>query len=407
MAVFSGSLSGGIPAMPSKSMSHRALICAALCSGTSRINNFALSQDISATLSCIEALGAEAEILDNSVIIHSMAKAVSQAILPCGESGTTYRLLYPVVPLIAQRAEFSIAPSLARRPMEPVISLLQSKGINADKLSVSGRYSHGDFHIPGNISSQFISGLIFALSLLEGESRIIPTTPMQSRGYIEMTRSCVHAFGGSTAWNGDILTVHPAKFTPADITVPGDYSHAAMLFAAGAMYGEITVTGLAPDPLQRDSAIIDLLSRMGAKITVNQNSVTASCGPLTGIDIDASDTPDIVPAIAAAACAARGQTRIYNASRLRLKESDRIAAIVQELNKLGADITETADGFVIRGGKRLYSCRCSAHNDHRIAMMLAVMGGMCGGIELDNTGCIAKSAPRFLQEFQSLGGNIS
>lgn len=407
MAVFSGILSGAVSAMPSKSMSHRALLAASLCNGKSRINNFALSQDIGATLGCIQSLGAKAELEENSLNIRGISQHLPHALLNCGESGTTYRLLYPVAPLIAERAEFSIAPSLARRPMEPIISLLQSKGVKADTHSVSGIYSHGDFYIAGDVSSQFISGLIFALSLLDGESRIIPTTPIQSAGYIEMTRSCMHHFGGSTAWDEDTLIVRPAEFFPAAYTIPGDYSHAAMLLAAGAVYGQVTVTSLEPDPLQRDSSILDILARMGAKVETGADFVTVSQGALMGTDVDAAHIPDIVPAIALAACAARGETRIYNASRLRLKESDRIAAIVQELGRLGADITEKPDGFVIRGGKKLHSGRCHSHNDHRIAMMLITMGGMCGGIELDDTGCIAKSAPQFLSEFTSLGGRIS
>ena len=407
MAIFSGSLSGTVPAMPSKSMSHRALISASLCSGISHINNFALSEDVSATLRCVEALGAKAGLGKNAVDIRGISAPVSHPILPCAESGTTYRLLYPVAPIIAERAEFSLAPSLERRPMEPLISLLQSKGVKADKYSTSGKFSHGDFHIAGDVSSQFISGLIFALSLLDGQSRIILTTPLQSAGYIQMTRSCLHAFGGNTTWEDDALIVRPAEFRSTEFTIPGDYSHAAMMLAAGAVYGQVTVTGLAPDPLQKDSEILHILSRMGAKVEVGPNSVTVSEGALTGTDVDASHIPDIVPAIAAAACAARGETRIFNASRLRLKESDRIAAIVQELSRLGADIAEKPDGFVIRGGKKLHSARCCSHNDHRIAMMLMTIGGMCGGIELDNTNCIAKSAPQFLREFTSLGGNIS
>ncbi|MBQ6704005.1 MAG: 3-phosphoshikimate 1-carboxyvinyltransferase [Clostridia bacterium] len=407
MAVFYGSLSGTVSAMPSKSMSHRAIISASLCSGVSRINNFALSEDITATLHCVEALGAKTTLSENAIDIQGITAPISHALLPCGESGTTYRLLYPVASLIAEQAEFSLAPSLERRPMEPLISLLQSKGVKAAKRSVSGKYSHGDFYIAGNISSQFISGLIYALSMLDGESRIIPTTPVQSAGYIEMTRSCIHHFGGSTQWDDGTLIVRPAEFRPAEFTIPGDYSHAAMLLAAGAVYGRVTVTGLSPDPYQRDSAILDILSRMGANVKILSDSVTVCEGALIGTDVDASDTPDIVPAIAVAACAARGETRIFNASRLRLKESDRIAAIVQELSRLGADISETADGFIIHGGKKLRSARCCSHNDHRIAMMLMCMGGMCGGIELTDTSCIAKSAPQFLSEFTSLGGSIS
>ncbi|MBR5291369.1 MAG: 3-phosphoshikimate 1-carboxyvinyltransferase [Clostridia bacterium] len=407
MAIFGGSLSGTVPAMPSKSISHRALISASLCSGISHISSFSLSGDTRATLRCIRALGANAEPEGSSLTIQGISRPVSYALLNCGESGTTYRLLYPVAPLIADRAEFSLAPSLARRPMEPLISLLRHKGVRADMHSVSGRYSHGDFHIAGDVSSQFISGLIFALSLLEGESRIIPTTPIQSAGYIQMTRGCLSRFGGNTAWDDGTIIVRPSMLLPADFAIPGDHSHAAMLLAAGAVYGEVTVTGLAPDPTQRDSEISDILSRMGAKVKIGADSVTVSQGALTGTDVDASHIPDIVPAIAAAACAASGKTRIYNASRLRLKESDRIAAIVQELSRLGADIKETPDGFIIRGGKKLRGCSCLTHNDHRIAMMLITMGGMCGGIEPDNTDCIAKSAPQFLSEFTSLGGSIS
>lgn len=407
MAVFSGSLCGTVSAMPSKSMSHRALICASLCSGISRISNFALSEDTQATLGCMQALGANAELNGNTLAVRGICHSVPHALLHCHESGTTYRLLYPMAPLIAERAEFSLAPSLRRRPMEPIISLLRSKGVKADMLSVSGRFSHGDFHIAGDVSSQFISGLIFALSLLEDESRIIPTTPIQSAGYIEMTRSCLSHFGGNTVWDDGTLIVRPAEFHPADFIIPGDYSHAAMLLAAGAVYGKVTVTGLGSDTLQRDSEILDILSRMGANVQMDANSVTVLQGDLTGTEVDASHIPDIVPAIAAAACAARGETRIFNASRLRLKESDRIAAIVQELSRLGADIKETPDGFIIRGGKKLRGCSCLTHNDHRIAMMLITMGGMCGGIEPDNTDCIAKSAPQFLSEFTSLGGSIS
>lgn len=407
MPVFSGSLSGSIPAMPSKSMSHRALIAAALCDGSSSIHNISLSQDVSATLRCIQSLGAEYSLSGDSITVRGNTSALPHAVLNCGESGATYRMLYPVAPLIVKKAEFVIAPSLMSRPMLPLISLLQSRGVTADRLSVSGSYSHGDFPIPGDVSSQFISGLIFALSLLEGESRIILTTPLQSAGYVEMTRSVLHAFGGNTLWQDDCLMVRPAALRPAGLAIPGDYSHAAMFLAAGAVYGSVMVSGLRPDPLQGDMAVLDILSRMGAHVSADADSVTVSCASLSGVDVDAADCPDIVPALAVAACAARGSTRIFNASRLRLKESDRIAAIAGELGRLGADITETADGLIIHGGKKLHSAHCLTHNDHRITMMLCMAGGMCGGIELDDAGCVAKSAPQFFQEFTALGGSIS
>lgn len=407
MPVFSGILSGSIPAMPSKSMSHRALIAATICHGSSSIHNIALSQDVSATLRCIQSLGAECRLSGDSLTICGNTSALPHALLDCGESGATYRMLYPVAPLIAKRADFVIAPSLMSRPILPLVSLLQSRGVMADRLTVSGSYSHGDFPIPGDISSQFISGLIFALSLLEGKSRIILTTPLQSAGYVEMTRSVLHTFGGNTLWQDDCLLVHPSTLHSAGLTIPGDYSHAAMFLAAGAVYGSVTVSGLGPDPLQRDMAVLDILSRMGAHVSADADSVTVSCASLSGVDVDAADCPDIVPALAVAACAARGKTRISNASRLRLKESDRIAAIAGELGRLGANVTETADGLIIHGGKKLHSAHCLTHNDHRIAMMLCIAGGMCGGTELDDASCVAKSAPQFFQEFTALGGSIS
>lgn len=406
MSVFSGSLSGSIAAMPSKSMSHRAIIAASLCSGVSTIQGISLSQDVAATLRCVKGLGAEAT-LSGDILSIKGGGHVPHALLDCGESGSTYRMLYPVAPLVAERAEFLLAPSLESRPIMPLVSLLQSHGVKGDKHSVSGRYSHGDFLIPGDISSQFISGLIFALSLLDGESRIIPTTPVQSAGYVEMTRNCLHAFGGNTCWQDEALLVRPAALHPALMTIPGDYSHAAMFLAAGAIYGSVTVTGLMPDPTQRDMAMLEVLARMGAGVSRDESSVTVTCAPLNGVEVDGADCPDMLPALAAAACTARGKTRIFNAARLRLKESDRLSAMAAELGRLGADITETRDGLIINGGRKLHGCRCLSHNDHRIAMMLCIMGGICGGIELDELGCIAKSAPRFSEEFMALGGKIS
>lgn len=406
MAVFSGILSGSVPAMPSKSMSHRAVISAALAHGESTVSNILLSDDISATAKCVQALGAQVDFVSDTLRIKGITGRRSQAILHCGESGSTYRMLYPAAPLIADNAEFILSPSLARRPMQPIMELLKSHGVDARASSLSGRYSPGSFSIPGNISSQFISGLIFALSMLHEESRIIPTTEIQGSGYIEMTRACIHFFGGDTAWKDGAIIVRPANLHGANISIPGDFTHAAMYLAAGAVYGNVTVTGLALNTLQGDAVILDILSRMGAAVEVSDSSVSVSNGHLIGTEVDAGDTPDIIPAVAVVACAARGETRVFNASRLRLKESDRIAAIVSELSRLGADIRETEDGFIIRGGKRLCSGSCSAHNDHRIAMMLSVMGGLCGGVEIDSPHCVSKSAPRFFDEFTTLGGKI-
>ena len=264
-----------------------------------------------------------------------------------------------------------------------------------------------DFGIP------LLSGLVpiltlLALSLLEGESRIWLTTPLQSKSYVELTRASLSAFGGESQWMGqDTILVKPRRLKAADVTVEGDYTHASLFLAAGAVYGPVTVTGLDPGSIQGDRAMFSILDRMGARVDMGGGSVTVSPGRLRGIDVDVSDTPDLAPAIALAALAAEGSTVVKNGGRLRFKECDRISAIATELKRLGADIDEAPDGFTIRGGGKLHSAACLCHNDHRIAMLLIMAAGLCGGIELNGAECVSKSAPGFFDEYRQLGGSIA
>lgn len=411
MMRFCGRLAGSVAAIPSKSMAHRYMICAALAQGKSVIRGLpeeaALPEDLSATLGCVRAMGARAEFRGGALEITGADSYPGLLRLDCRDSGTTYRLLYPVAPLIADKAEFALSPSLRKRPMGPVISLLKSRGAAADMTGVSGRFCPGDFPIRGDVSSQYISGLLLALTLLDGESRVLLASPLQSKSYVELTRSALSAFGGETLWEGgDTILVKPRRLRAADVAVEGDYTHASLFFAAGAVYGPVTVTGLNPDSMQGDRAMLDILRRMGAGVCIRGGGVTVSPGRLRGVETDVSDTPDLAPAIALAALAAKGRTAVRNGARLRFKECDRISAIAAELKRLGADISGTPDGFEIEGGRVLHDAECLCHNDHRVAMLLIMAAGLCGGIELEGAECVKKSAPGFFDEYMRLGGRI-
>ncbi|MFZ5974241.1 MAG: 3-phosphoshikimate 1-carboxyvinyltransferase, partial [Bacillota bacterium] len=274
-------------------------------------------------------------------------------------------------------------------------------------LTVSGRLSPGTYEMPGNVSSQFLTGLLFALPVLNGDSRIRLSSPLESGGYVEMTRAMQARFGVHSAFS-DAFTLHipgNQRYTPCAVRVEGDYSHAAFFLVAGAIGGNITLAGLSADTTQGDRAIIDILRRMGADVREDENGVHVCGQSLRGTEIDASQIPDLVPVLSVAACAAKGETRIYNAARLRFKECDRLSAVAQELSALGADISESADALHIRGTGALKGGSCKSHGDHRMAMSLAVASSICTEeVVLDGWECVSKSAAAFWEEFRQLGG---
>lgn len=407
----SGGLAGRVMAQPSKSMAHRALICAALAGGESRIENVSRSADMEATMRCIRALGmADMAFEGNAVCIRpGQREPGGRALLDCGESGSTLRFFMPIAPLFCAAAEFTGAGRLMERPQEPMRSLLSQKGASWNGMTVSGQYAPGTFALAGDVSSQFISGLLFALPLLDGDSEIVLTTPLESAAYVDMTLAALGAFGVKAGFAGERVLRVPGgqKYQPRQFTVEGDYSHAAFFAVAGATgRGPVSIAGLAADSLQGDRAIFSILEEMGAKVEWSGGEVTVYPSALHGVDMDVRQTPDLVPALAVAACAAQGETRISGAARLRIKESDRLAAMRLELSALGADICETEDGLRISGGKPLRGGRVNAHGDHRIAMAMAIAAVQAQGaaIEIGGASSVAKSAPQFWEEFRVLGG---
>lgn len=407
------SLSGTISAIPSKSHVHRLLICAALADVPSRIRLEGSSADIEATISCMSALGASVERRNNELNVTPIyTSSAEDAVLDCGESGSTLRFLLPVTAALGKTVRFIGKGRLPERPLEPLLSQLREHEsiISGEHIpfAMSGSLSGGHFTLPGDVSSQYITGLMLALPLAGG-GEIEITTPLQSGGYVDMTISVMKQFGIEITKNDNIYTIPDTSYlSPGVLDVQGDWSNAAPWLCAGAINGSISVTGLTFDDMQADSAVLDILRRFGADISTENGVVTASHRPLHGITIDAGAIPDLIPPLSVVAAAADGETNIVNAARLRLKESDRLSAICANLSALGADVTESPDSITIRGGRRLSGTSLCGCNDHRIVMSAAIASLITDGtITVSDSEAISKSYPGFFDDFKYLGGSVN
>ncbi len=404
---------GTLRAFPSKSEAHRYLICAALADAPAHVLCDATNDDIDATIDCLCALGANITRTESGFYVTPIAHAPACATLDARQSGSTLRFLLPVIATLGTHAHIHRRGSLSTRPLSPLRELLEQNGAcitqheNGD-LEISGKLCGSDFAIAANISSQYLSGLLFALVLLD-----LPTDrnlhligQIESRPYLDMTLSALAAFGICVTEQDGVLTI-PARsrFTsPGTLTVGGDWSGAAAFACMGAVGNSpITITGLDPHSLQGDRAVLSLLCQMGADVQIGTDAVTVSPAPLHGIDVDATDIPDLVPVLAATAALAKGTTRIYGAARLRLKESDRLATTTALLRTLGADITQTEDGLIIVGKPALAGGAVDTFDDHRIAMTAAVASLGCQApVIIDGAQAVAKSYPTFWEQFSAL-----
>ncbi len=376
-------ISGIIPAIPSKSMAHRLLICAALADTPTKVACQGTSKDIDATRACLAAIK-------------------TGEILPCGESGSTLRFLLPVAAALGLDASFKMEGRLPQRPLAPLDAQLTAHGAQLsrpapDILRCTGKLQPGAYTLPGNVSSQYISGLLFALPLLDGLSTLTVTGQIESAPYIEMTLDALKQFGVQVKKEQNVFHIPSCKYqSPGSAAVEGDWSNAAFWLCAGALSGPVTVTGLDMDSLQGDKAILDLLKRFGAVV----DGSAVSPGNLHGIDIDAAAIPDLVPVLSIVAAAAEGTTRIYNAGRLRLKESDRIETVCNLLRALGGKVEERPDGMVIQGGS-LTGGTVDSCNDHRIAMAAAVASVLCP-VTVTGAEAVEKSYPRFWEDLTTM-----
>lgn len=408
-------LHGEITAISSKSDAHRLLIAACLSDNGGIVVTNCLSNDILATVSCLRSLGSKIDIQtqsDNiSEISVSPVNAPKHPVLDCNESGTTARFLLPIAASLCDKVTLTGKGKLPTRPFMPLVSQMQANGCDFSSstlpLTVTNRLKSGEFVLDGDVSSQFISGLLFALPLLKGDSSIKINGTLQSRGYVDMTIDSLSRFGVniSTVGDGFLVSAYNHYHAPPRVTAQGDWSNSAFWLCAGAIGDKVTVTGISELSLQKDREIAGILARFGAKITQNSSEVTVVQKSLTATRIDAGEIPDLVPVLAAVAAVSSGTTIIHNAKRLKYKESDRLFTTSTALNALGADITVTEDSLIINGKKSLVGGVCDSFNDHRIAMAAAVASCVCEGeVILTNADAVNKSYPNFFGDFNSLGG---
>lgn len=394
--------SGSIEGIASKSFAHRALICACLAKGKSEIRINTSSADIEATIDCLRSLGAGIEKNGVTYTVTPIGALPEKACIDCGESGSTIRFLLPVICALGINTEIFAHGRLPKRPLSPLKEELIRMGARISDsfpLNVSGAIQKGDYNIRGDVSSQFVTGLLMALSYLGGgKINLIP--PVQSRPYIDITLEVLRKFGADIKEENNTFYINPSPLTGCDFTVEADWSNAAFPLCMGA-----GVTGLNPDSTQGDKAIIDVLRNMGAKTVRDSDGFRAEINSLHGCRVNASDIPDAVPVIAAVAATAEGETIIFGGERLRIKESDRIMTTVSMLSSLGADIRETDDGMIINGKPLLSGGETDSFNDHRIVMAAAVASLRCkGDVIIRNAEAVNKSYPAFFEDFNKLGG---
>ena len=407
--------SGVLAAPPSKSMAHRAVPCAALADGESRLTGLAHSQDIDATLAAAAALGAQVEAGESWARIAGAAPLQAPAApVDCCESGSTLRFLIPLAALTGRPVAFTGRGRLMQRPQSVYQELFASQGLRfeqeGDTLTVAGPLRPGCFSLAGDVSSQFISGLLFALPLLDGDSRLCLKPPVESRSYIEMTRAAQSRFGVASAWLDEYTLAVPGgqAYRPRDMAIEGDWSQAAFPAALGVLAGDVTVTGLEPGTLQGDAVILDILRRCGGRAEAVPGGVRFQKSALHGTKIDLADCPDLGPILMALGLLCEGETVITNAGRLRLKESDRIAAMEQELRKLGGRI-ESDGGTVTVRRSALHAPAGPlwGHNDHRVVMSLTVLAAAAGlPVQIDGAEAVAKSWPGFFAAVRQLGVEV-
>lgn len=381
------SLKGEIIVPPSKSYSHRALICASL--GGGRALNLGDSNDISATMSCIKALK-------------------TASVMDAGESGSTLRFMIPVALAINSRVEIKGSSRLMERPLEDYFKIFREQGIEYrlenNCLWAKGALKSGKFLVRGDVSSQFITGLLFALPLLKEDSEIILTTPLQSKAYVDMTIAVLkkYAVEIATTPKGYYIKGNQS-YSGEYYTVEGDFSQAGFFLAMG----ETRCLGLNHASIQGDRETVEVYRAMGMDIKEIRDGYSSDGRAVRPACVDVSQIPDFVPVLACVMATVKGESKIVNAGRLRIKESDRLAAITTELKRLGADVLEGEDFLVINGGKPLHGAMCSSHNDHRIAMALATISPHINGkLTIEGAECVSKSMPDFWERFKALGGNI-
>ncbi len=419
--IYPAALAGTIQIPASKSEAHRLLICAAFADAPTRVVCNATSKDIEATLSCLRALGVNIEKTAEGFEVSPIAEVNRKALLDCGESGSTMRFMLPVIAALGCDASLTGHGRLPERPLSPLYEELVAHGAQLSPqgqvpLRVEGKICGGSYKIAGNVSSQYVTGLLLAAPLMGGIDLFV-TEPVESLPYIDITINVMKLFDVEVSRRkvssddeiGLLFSVaaDTAYKTPGKVTVGGDWSNSAFWLAAGALSSDgLSVTGLDFHSAQGDKAILGALALLGARVSRFPDHVCVSRDSLHGCTLDVKSCPDLVPPLAAVACLAKGTTKIVGAARLRIKESDRLATVSAAINAMGGRVQETNDGLVIEGVETLCGGTVDAANDHRIAMMSAILATYATGpTTIVGAECVAKSYPAFFEDLAQLGGS--
>ena len=418
MTFFPAPLKGTIAAPASKSEAHRRMICAGLTKGATTLTGFMDSDDMAATARCLKALGAQVEQCGDVLTVTGQSKKITKLpVLDCGESGSTLRFFVPIALAMTKGGVFRMHGRLGQRPMDVYQDLFVPRGVRwrmgvgcdgAAELTVRGELEPGHYVLPGNVSSQFVSGLLFALPLLEADSTLTVQPPVESAGYIRMTVEALQQSGvrleetSPFSWR----IAGNQAYQAGDGHLSGDYSQAAVLLCAGALGHEITVTHLARETTQGDRAVLQHLAALGATVAEDANGVTVTAETLHGTTLDMSGCPDIAPILALVCQLAEGESRLTGCGRLRLKECDRLAATVESLNLLGGNAKAEGDTIVIQGVKALRGgVKLPRYNDHRMVMLGMIAASVAEApVSLSGVEALNKSWPEFVSVFENLGG---
>ena len=403
-------LIGRVSAPSSKSASHRVMIAAALAGGVSELSNISSSKDIEATAAAMTAFGANVYCDDGVYTVMGIKDPAKKAVVDCGESGSTLRFIIPVAAALGCECEFHGSGKLPERPITPYIRELGKHGVTITReegvmpFSMSGKLTGGEYELEGNISSQFITGLLFALPLCEENSTIRLTSRLESKPYVDMTLDALKLFGVEVEESCDennfpIYTIKGGqKYQSAKCAVEGDYSQAAFFFAANALGSEVEIDNLNENSVQGDKKILEIIEKMG------YNKIN---GRLSAFIADVSDIPDLVPILTVLGCFTDGTSRIVGAERLKIKECDRLAAISEAMNNIGGKVKVCGDSLEIEPAEKFRGGKIEGCNDHRIVMASAISSTMAEcEIIITDAEEVQKSYPNFWNDFRSLGGTF-
>lgn len=412
MAFKGGRIKGKVLPPPSKSHTHRAFFLAAMAEGVSVISHPLISSDTKATLNACRLMGAGAEILpDGRVSIKGGSLHAPTVVVDADNSGTTMRIFTGLCSMFDRPITITGDESLLKRPMGPLLDTLEQSGVECESdkglppITVKGPSDGGVMRIDGGVSSQYITALLMVAPMLKNTSKIIVEGSMVSAPYLDVTISMMRLFGASASRNDNIFEVQCTGYTPHDYVVPSDFSSAAFPLVAGALGGEVTVTGMDINDPQGDKVIIDIIREAGCNVVVDGSEITVTKGELHGCDIDLGKAPDLFPIVAVMLSVAEGDSRLYGAPQLKFKESNRIETVVNMINAIGGLAEPTDDGCIIHGRPEGLNGGSIVHRgDHRLMMSAAVASIVCDNpITMDDVECCAVSYPDFMDQMNVLG----